>query len=216
VPDQLRFAPPVPTPKRGWQRQAPSAHESQPSRRLGELLRTRPVHAFERGTLIHKWFEQIEWIDDGQPSKEQLLAAARTLPPTMLDPAKVLPEFFAMLDQPTIKAALSRNQSPHHPLTPQVLREHPFACRFEQTLVSGIIDRLILWQEAGQVVAAELLDFKTGAVSGTGSPLETRIAEYRPQLQSYRRAVAQLFGLDLSHVTARLVFVQPGVVVSVS
>ncbi len=212
VPAQIRFAPPLPTPTRGWQREAPSAHESQPSRRLGELLRTRPVHAFERGTLIHKWFEQIEWLDAGRPSDEQLLAAARTLPPMTLDPAKVLPEFFTMLDQLAITAALRRDKSPHRELTPRVLREHPFACRFERTLISGIIDRLVLWSSGDEVVAAEIVDFKTDAITNRAS-LDARVATYRPQLDSYRRAVAQLFQFDANDVSATLVFVQPGEIV---
>ena len=213
-PTDIRFAPPLPTPTRGWQRQAPSTHESQPTRRLGELLRTRPVDAFERGTLIHKWFEQIEWLDDGHPSKEQLLAAARTLPPMTLDPVKVLPEFFAMLGQPAVTVALRRDQSPHRELVPRVLREHPFACRFERTLISGIIDRLVLWSSGDQVVAAEIFDFKTDAVADR-SALDARVASYRSQLDSYRRAVVQLFQLAATDVSATLVFVQSGEVVPV-
>ncbi len=215
MPPRLRFAPPLPLPERNWQRRAPSQHDAGRTRRLSELLQPRATIARERGTLIHKWFEQIEWLDTGRPTSEELLAAAKTLRPLTIDPTSVLPEFFALLDKPAITVLLRRDRSVSAAGTPRVLREYPFACRFEQTLVSGIIDRLILWQEAGRVVAAELLDFKTDAVSGTGSPLETRIAEYRPQLQSYRRAVAQLFRLEVSRVTARLVFVQPGVVVPV-
>ncbi len=201
---RIPFVPPLPTRTRGWQREAPSAHES---RRLVDLLRTRPTEAFERGTLIHKWFEQIEWLDDGRPSKEQLLAAARTLPPMTLDPAKVLPEFFAMLDQSAITAALRRDQSPHREQTSRVLREHPFACRFERTLISGIIDRLVLWSSADRIVAAEIIDFKTDAITDRAS-LDARVAAYRPQLDSYRRAVAQLFGLAVDRVAAKLLFVQ--------
>ena len=207
---RIRFAPPLPTPTRGWQRESPSAHESRPSRRLGELLRTPPTHALERGTLIHKWFEQIEWLDDGLPSDEQLLAAARTLPPSVIDPVKLLPDFRSLLGKPAIAAALSRNRS----LTSRVLREHPFACRFEQTLVSGIIDRLVLWSSADQVVAAELIDFKTDLV-GDDAALAARVDSYRSQMDSYRRAVAQLFGLAAKQISAKLVFVQRGEVIEV-
>ncbi len=209
VPAEIRFAPPLPRPTRGWQREAPSAHEATASRRLAELLRTHPVHAFERGTLIHKWFEQIEWLDDGRPSNEQLLAAARSLPPMTLDPEKVLPEFFTMLGQPAITAALSRDQSPHRALTPRVFREHPFACRFERTLISGIIDRLVLWSSGDRVVAAEIIDFKTDVIADRAS-LDARVANYRPQLESYRRAVTQLFGLAEDRIAANFLFVETG------
>jgi len=214
LPSEIRFAPPLATPTRGWQREAPSVHESPSSRRLGELLRIRPVHAFERGTLIHKWFEQIEWLDDGRPSNEQLLAAAQSLSPMTLDCAKVLPEFFAMLDQPAIFAAMRRDQSPHRALTPRVLREHPFACRFERTLISGVIDRLVLWSSGNRVVAVEIVDFKTDIIADP-STLDARVATYRPQLDSYRRAVMQIFGIEADQIDAKLLFVESGAIVGV-
>ncbi len=211
----IRFAPPMPTPTRGWQRKAPSSHESPTSRPLNELLRPRAAHALDRGTLIHKWFEQIEWLDAGRPSQEQLLDAARTLPPLTVDPKDMLPEFFTFLEKPAIAAALSRESSPHHSLTPRVLREHPFACRFDRTLISGIIDRLVLWSSGNKVVAAEILDFKTDAVDDQPS-LSARVETYQPQLDSYRQAVAQLFHLAASDVMATLIFVQPGEIVRLS
>ena len=131
-----------------------------------------------------------------------------------LDPTKVLPEFLAMLDQPTIIAAMRRDKSPHRELTARVLREYPFACRFERTLISGIIDRLVLWSSGDRVVAAELLDFKTDVVLDDPS-LAARVETYRPQLDSYRRAVTQLFGLSFNQVATKLIFVQRGEVVEV-
>ena len=215
LPSRICFAPPLSKPTRGWRRESPSTHESRPSRQLSELLRTPPTHALERGTLIHKWFEQIEWLDDGQLSDDQLLAAARTLPPLTLDPSKVLREFQSLLNKPKIAAVLSRDQSPHRSLIPNVLREHPFACRFEQTLINGIIDRLVLWSDGDQVVAAELFDFKTDTITDDAS-LAERVETYRPQLDSYRRAVAQLFGLAANQVSAKLVFVQRGEVIDIN
>jgi ATP-dependent helicase/nuclease subunit A len=243
-PLRIRFAPALPTPVRGWQRAAPSQHEeSRADRRLSELLASSDLVARERGTLIHKWFEQIEWLDAGQPAAEQLLAAARSLPPMSIEPASLLPEFFTMLDKPVIArlltspaidsqasgaasaprfsaaivttGGLTPPRSPTISPTLRVLREHPFAWREGVTLVSGVIDRLVLWQAGDQVVAAELLDFKTDAVPASGPVLDARIATYRPQLESYRRAVSRLFAIEASCVAARLLFVNPGVAVSV-
>ena len=211
-PNRIHFAPALPVPTRGWQRKAPSTHESSTTRRLDKLLQPRAAQPLDRGTLIHKWFEQIEWLDTGRPTSEQLLAAARTLPPLTIEPQSALPEFFTFLDKPAIAAVLNRESSPHHSLTPRVLREHPFACRFDRTLISGIIDRLVLWFDGSQLIAAELLDFKTDAVDDPPA-LAARVATYRPQLDSYRQAVAQLFHLPASDVTATLVFVQPGEIV---
>lgn len=210
--NHIRFAPSLPTPTRGWQREAPSAQESPTARRLNDLLQPRASHALERGTLIHKWFEQIDWLDAGRPTNEQLLAATHTLPPLAYDPKELLPEFFALLGNPAIAAVLSRASSPHHSLTPRVLREHPFACRFGRTLISGIIDRLVLWSSGDQIVAAEFFDFKTDAITDRSS-LSAKLEAYRPQLESYRRAVTQLFQLEASNVSATLIFLQPGEVV---
>jgi ATP-dependent exoDNAse (exonuclease V) beta subunit len=211
---RIRFAPPLPSPTRGWQRQAPSTHDSHSTRQLDELLQPRANHALERGTLIHKWFEQIEWLDAGLPTPAQLLAAAQTLPPLTIEPKDVLPEFFAFLEKPAIAAVLSRQHSPHHSLTPSVRREHPFACRFDRTLISGIIDRLVLWSDGGKIVAAEVFDFKTDVVNDPPS-LQARVETYRPQLNSYCRAVAHLFQLGPNNISATLVFVQAGAIVRI-
>ena len=119
-----------------------------------------------------------------------------------------------MLDKPEVAELLRRDFAQRPNCASRVLREYPFACRVKQTLISGVIDRLVLWSEADRIVAAELLDFKTDAVAESGAALEAQIAEYRPQLETYRQAVAQLFGLELSCIAARLIFLQPGLVVS--
>lgn len=206
LPMSIRFAPPAATPNRGWQRRSPSTHTA---RQLGELLRPRATSSLERGTLIHKWFEQIEWLDEGVPSDDQLLAATRELPPMTLRPNDLLPDFDAMLQQPEIAAALRRNQSPHRSMSPRVLREHPFACRLEQVLVNGVIDRLVLWLRGDKLEHAEILDFKTDTIADAAA-LAAATDNYRPQLELYRRAVSRLFDLPPEHISARLLFVNPG------
>jgi hypothetical protein len=42
-----------------------------------------------------------------------------------------------------------------------------------------------------------------------------RVEHYAPQIDAYRAAVAQFMRLPLSHVAARLLFVEPGIVRSV-
>jgi hypothetical protein len=39
-----------------------------------------------------------------------------------------------------------------------------------------------------------------------------RVEYYRPQLDAYRRAIAEVFRLDPRKITARLLFVEPGAV----
>lgn len=204
----IRFAPPLPNPTRGWLRAAPSEHVAE---QLGDLLQPHDAASLEHGTLIHKWFEQIEWLEAERPSAEQLLAAARTLRPLTLDVPGVVPEFLAMLDQPAIAAALRRDSSPHHRLAPRVLREHPFACRLDGVLLKGTIDRLVVWYDGERPAAAEIIDYKTDRTPNAAM-LAERIAFHRPQLESYRRAVSQLFGLEPRAITAKLLFVTSGAV----
>lgn len=215
---QIRFAPPLSIPVRGWRREAPSHHAAvETLRPLADLLQPKVSAARERGTLIHKWFEQIEWLNENRPSAESMLVAANQLQLMTLSPKSVLPDFFKMLEKPEIEAVLRRDiTSQQLPLgcEPRVLREYPFACCLDQALISGVIDRLVLWSDADQIIAADLFDFKTDAVSGRGELWEARVANYRLQIETYRRAVSHLFGLTPDRISARLVFLQPGIVVS--
>ena len=75
---------------------------------------------------------------------------------------------------------------------------------------------LVLIEEEGQVVAAEVLDFKTDKIeSGNQAQLEERKAHYQPQIAAYCDAVSERHGLATSKVTGKLVFLSVGVVASV-
>ena len=83
--------------------------------------------------------------------------------------------------------------------------------RLDGVLYQGRIDRLVLVQEKGQLARAEILDFKTDRFgAGDDAEMRHRSAEYRGQMEVYRRAVAGLFSLPLSGVRATLVFLAPG------
>ncbi len=85
-----------------------------------------------------------------------------------------------------------------------------------EVLLSGSLDRLVTWQSPdGQVLAADVIDFKTDR-AGSAGELDERVEFYRPQVLAYRRAVERLYGLTADHVVSRLVFLQPGVVRPVS
>ena len=64
---------------------------------------------------------------------------------------------------------------------------------------------------ADAVIAADILDFKTDAVE-PGEAVDLRVEYYRPQLEAYRRAVGEVFRLDPRKISARLLFVEPGVI----
>ena len=94
----------------------------------------------------------------------------------------------------------------------EVQTERRFAVALESGLLEGSIDRLVLVHQGNQVVAADVIDFKTDSVDGTN--LQERIEYYRPQMDGYRLAASRFAGIALDKISTRLVFVQSGQVVN--
>jgi ATP-dependent exoDNAse (exonuclease V) beta subunit len=241
----VRLAPDPVRRGRGLLRQSPSGSEGGGWVSLPRLLRLDASVAMSRGTLIHKWFEQIEWLDDGDPSDAALRAAAEGLVTPGLNLASELGWFRSMLKRTELRRALSRaayaagTKSPsqsYRSLFPAesawpanisrrlaaaeaelvVERERPFVLRDQTSLLQGTMDRVV-WCRAGETtLAADIVDFKTDAVDPS-DPLSVKelLALYRPQMDAYRRAVATLTGLGEECVTGRLIFVGSGLVVPV-
>jgi ATP-dependent exoDNAse (exonuclease V) beta subunit len=143
-----------------------------------------------------------------------------------------LNDFRAMLARPAVRDCLSRGEyartapwaedeairaelAGYAPML-KALRERRFAVRDGNSILTGSVDRLVLVHRDSQLVAAEVLDFKTDQLS-TDRPeqLAETIAGYRPQLAAYRQAVARFAGLPVERVFARLLFVEPGLVEAV-
>ena len=231
-PVQVRLAPLSGPPRRGWLRTSPSSLEGGATVNVHQLLHAESkAAAFLYGQLIHAWFEQITWLEDGLPSDPQLVAVGRRTADaagatgTQLD--EPLAQFRRLLEQPAIARLLSRQRYEQageslfpeaadwpddaSPLVPTVQNERPFACRDGDRLLNGFIDRLVLLRQNGQLVAAEILDYKTDSFERkSANALQDKRAFYTPQLQAYRQAVVQLTGLPPSRVAARLVFLHAG------
>ncbi|HET6884366.1 MAG TPA: UvrD-helicase domain-containing protein [Pirellulales bacterium] len=127
--------------------------------------------------------------------------------------------------------------------TLEVFRERPFAVRLRDTVLSGTFDRLVLVRsqtaiafsasQPGNVavkrrtksaraavpstlLAAEVLDYKTDAVTPGDRPAIAKVVErYRPQLAAYREAVSSMFGLSPDRVITRLMLIEADEVVDV-
>lgn len=217
---RIRFAPACPQ-QTAMRHAAPSGLEGGARVPLSRVLRLDPVAAFERGTLLHAWFEQIHWLEDGRPAPESFKQQALRLVTSRTNIDQALKHFSSMLDAPEVSAVLRRDyyNETHegNQIDERVVHnERRFAVRVDQQLMSGAVDRLVLLKSRGRVVAADIVDFKTdGLAAGATTDLERAVAFYRPQQQAYRAAVARLYGLPESSVTARLVFVVPRVVVQI-
>ncbi|HEY2414636.1 MAG TPA: UvrD-helicase domain-containing protein [Pirellulaceae bacterium] len=91
--------------------------------------------------------------------------------------------------------------------------ERTFALHHDQEkLLTGSIDRLIVISTGGKTIAADIIDFKTDDITSTQkSLLAEKIDFYRPQLEAYRNAAADLLKIDHANVGAGLVFLQSGI-----
>jgi len=75
--------------------------------------------------------------------------------------------------------------------------------------VYGIIDRLVLFCRGDKVLAADLLGFKSDALSlRDAAEIDEAVARYQRQLTMYHRAITQQFALDVDRIATRLLFVQ--------
>jgi len=220
--------------QRGMPLRTPSSAEGGRTVTAAAALDTGSREAKNVGTLLHAWVEQFDW--SGRiPSDTELLTIARQHPLLAAQHASLLVTFRMMCSNPTVAALLaepnqtlpakfSASGAEAGPANSILKREHSFALKDKEGLLVGIIDRLIIWSRDSRPIAAEVIDFKFDNV-GTGPDclaadhrriLQEKTNFYSPQLTEYRRAVAQLLGLDLATVSADIVFMRSGTVVPVT
>ncbi|MGQ4807029.1 RecBCD enzyme subunit RecB [Candidatus Entotheonellaceae bacterium PAL068K] len=212
---------------RGLKRIRPSQAAAEPMVTLAERLRPEVSHAMLRGALLHAWLEQIEWLDDGEPTEATLCRVAQDFAHTDLDITAELQAFRRMLEMSQTRRVLSRcgyDDLAHlgfsdaccsdwkpQDIVLRVFRERPFAVREPDAVVYGSIDRLVLVYHRDRLLTADILDFKSDTLSvGDASGMQEAIARYQPQMAMYRQAMARQFGLEVSHIATRLLFLQLG------
>ncbi|RMF92499.1 MAG: hypothetical protein D6741_14865, partial [Planctomycetota bacterium] len=223
----------------------PAAVRLQPSRRVRELEGFSPSHlegagakplqaylqepaagAVDRGTLLHAWFEQVRFLDEGEPDEAMLREIGRRLdfPAEHID--DILRQFRRMLAQPLIRRVLSRktyraeppsdrNETSAVHATGDIARprwelrtESAFAVRVDDKLCRGSIDRLMILFDGDRRVAADIIDYKSDGVSPeSGDAFAARVEFYRPQLEAYRKAAAAWLRLPEEKISMRLLFI---------
>lgn len=234
--------------RRGLKRRAPSRHdetrlylpavtsliarrETMPaSTDVAEAAARTIVDPKTRGTVMHAWFECIEWLNDdaSKPDEAVLRSAAAklTVPDAAID--RLLPDFNAAIQQPETRRVFQqatlgdvesfsafRSAIESGQATTKVERERTFAMLHENELVLGSIDRLVLLLQNGRPVAADIIDFKTDRFAGDRSRwIEARRLHYGPQLEEYRFAVSQCFGVPIQHIGTRLLLIEADAVIS--
>lgn len=201
--------------RRSWRRVAPSALESEGRVDAGQLLRLSGDQARQTGRVIHKWFEQINWLEDSADvlSDQALLRAALSLdqPPAETSVRQMLGLFRSMLDQSTVRQIFKRPKEGDSRCT--LWRERDFAVRQGGRLLRGTFDRVVAYHSVdGSAQRAELIDFKTDRVNEGDGSLAEAIKRYRPQIAAYQRALSTMLNLDAKQIACRLLFVREGVV----
>ena len=187
-----------------------------------------PPGRFVRGKCLHACFELTEWLDrNDAPADDRLMR--RILPEARYDRRRAAGEikefrklcatqyvrrllaYESYFDPQTAPAPFAKATELSAPRL-ELLRERPFTLETKRglsdepetgELLRGVIDRLVLLYDADEVVAADVVDFKTDEKF----PDDSRLDEYRKQLKAYETVVKKQYGLPPSAISLRLAFV---------
>jgi ATP-dependent exoDNAse (exonuclease V) beta subunit len=219
-------------PTRGLERRSPSGLEGGELVDLGQRLRLARGPSLARGSVLHAWFQQVGWLEDGAPEDVVLERVALDLGLPAAEIPALVEQFRAALGHAAVRAALC-SASYRQPAGPdeacrvhagpdidsprwELRREYPFAVRDEEAILSGQFDRLVVLYDGDRTLGADVLDYKSDDLpAGDPGALAARAEHYRPQLEAYCRAAAQLTGLAPDRISARLLFLKLGVVYAV-
>jgi len=188
---------------------SPSGLEGGGFIQLKNYLSFSDAPSFDRGTVLHRWFELVGWLDEAMPSRAEMIEGIADLNVTADQINALMEEFSAAYARPAISAILRR--SAYTSFGPDVKlelwRERRFAVRLDGVILQGQLDRVVVVRDAsGKAIAADLIDYKSDRISAEEDSLGKRVTYYSPQIRAYRKAVAQLTGLAETAITSRLAF----------
>ncbi len=227
-PVSLRIAPAPTGRRRGRDIFAPSHYQPHKTLHVGDIVRAADRRAFDRGTLFHAWFELIRWLDDGAPTDDQLLRMARRQGQHGDHVVHWMGEFRELLQRPAIRRLLMRDAyradaaravgiAAAEEFELRVQAERRFDVPMETGILSGSIDRLVLFCRDGAPIAADILDYKTDGIAPGDLFAVTRLVDhYRDQLGAYVLAVSAIYGISPQHISTRLVLLATGEIAIVS
>ena len=190
--------------KRSLPRITPSALEGSGKIHVSDLLALKKSSGQSRGTVIHRLFEQIDWLSDNAalPDRDELVSLLQK--DKLEFENEFLDSFLKMLKMPAVIGALTK-PAEWDEATCQLWQEKNFAVVMDGRLVQGQLDRVHVWPDR-----ALILDYKTDIPPKEG--FDPLVDHYRPQLHAYCKSVAAMRKLPIENVQAKLVFVRDGVV----
>jgi ATP-dependent helicase/nuclease subunit A len=170
------------------------------------------------GTLVHRWFEEIIWLDDFVWDRKKMRGLAlQSLTPQQMPLVNVdelLDQMEKHLQLVSVRQGLTRERykdwttKDGEPLKLQVTNERRLLELIDDSLLRGTIDRLVIGYEGSQIVRAEILDYKTDALIpklSTDAWVKDRVDHHSEQLRLYRRVLAQQFKIDDQKISLTLI-----------
>ena len=151
--------------------------------------------AISFGLAVHKVFEQIEWFDGATLAKLEPLRESTPEAVAEMERCLAVDEFAKRLANPEGNV--------------QLWRERAFDVVLENEFVSGVFDRVHLFDDR-----AEIIDFKTDRV-GDEASLKQAAEKHVTQMTTYRQALGKLTGLAESTIRCNLMFTHSCTVVVV-
>ncbi|MCC6409563.1 MAG: UvrD-helicase domain-containing protein [Planctomycetes bacterium] len=167
-----------------------------------------------RGSRLHGWLEQVEWLESFRASDAELqdLALARDLAGEGLE--RDLADFRRLLASAAARAVLARPAGDCEAWRERryLLPTDPGAAGEIGEPERGAFDRVVIERVAGRAVRARIVDFKSDAGLDGEARIAERVQHHAPQLLAYRAALARILELDASAISAEVWFLEAGVV----
>ena len=190
---------------------SPSSLEGGEYFNASALLRPPSHDALSFGTLVHQLFEEIEWwkseeadqylqrLDERKISWDDSLRGILRKIHDSTEVSYVLtPDFY--------------NDLPSFNGVDQLLvkTESAVTSIVDGKLIRGFADRIVLGMRGGEIIAADIVDYKTDVLGEMNELLSDRTCHYQPQIAAYKATIAQMLKIDVSLISARLLFVTAG------
>lgn len=168
-------------PLRGTPKPAsPSSFKTQVGE--GEGFVSLSEEAAALGTEVHEALAGIEWLGDMEPDLSSFSSNAANL-------------VRVFLEKPFAREVFSQPAQPH-----KLWRERAFDVLIDGQWISGVFDRVLVhYSNQGAPASAIVYDFKTD--HGSAEEIENR---YEGQMGIYRKALAQLLGVDEAGVSSKI------------
>jgi ATP-dependent helicase/nuclease subunit A len=199
-------------------RRSPSELEGGDKTLLSDLFSSNR-YAAELGTITHALFELVNWIDEGLPTRSELLEKAHLLTQKTGDEGVIteaIEIFEKALSKPNIVDIFQKNRYQVEGSHLELFKEQRFSIYDKNIVIAGAFDRLVAVSVGNKVVKAEIIDFKTDRIlENSPEALQKKIDFYRPQLLAYQRAAAKFLSLEVQDISLSLAFVRSGDVVAI-